>query len=278
MLELEHDNQKPRLLILNYPDNPTGISYSDFELQKIAEVCAKHGVIILSDEIYGRLNHKGKHVSISRYYPEGTIISTGLSKWCGAGGWRLGCFSFPAELTWIMDSMASVASETFTSVAAPIQYAAITAFNGNEEIDEYLHHSRRILKALAKYAVDKFNSANIGVTKPDGAFYLFPNFEVIREPLIENYNIDTSSGLVKKILEDTGVAILPGEVFGRFENELNARVAYVNFNGDLVLKSSMHESKPLGRSFLKEYVPDTIEAFDRIVHWVKGVQSGTKKN
>ncbi|MFV2016685.1 MAG: pyridoxal phosphate-dependent aminotransferase, partial [Candidatus Heimdallarchaeota archaeon] len=180
MLEREHDAQRPRLLILNYPDNPTGCSYGEFELKKIAEICAKYGVIILSDEIYGRIHHKGKHVSISKFYPEGTIISTGLSKWCGAGGWRLGSFSFPEELSWIMESMASVASETYTSVCAPIQYAATTAFKGNEEIDEYLTHSRRVLKALCKHAVDKFNSVNIGINKPDGAFYLFPNFEVIR--------------------------------------------------------------------------------------------------
>jgi aspartate aminotransferase len=270
MLEREHDIQKPRLLILTYPDNPTGASYSDYELKKIAEICAKYGVIVLSDEIYGRIHHKGKHVSIARYYPEGTIISTGISKWCGAGGWRLGCFSFPNELSWIMESMASVASETYTSVSAPIQYAATTAFNGNEEINNYLIHSRRILKALAKYSLEKFNCANIGVNKPDGGFYLFPNFEVIREQL-NDMNIVTSTELVERILKDTGVAILPGEDFGRFEGELNARVAYVDFDGRAALNASMNESRPLNKSFLKEYCPNVITAIDNITDWVKAV-------
>ena len=77
-----------KLLILNYPGNPTGLSYSGSELQSIANVCKKNNTLILSDEIYSRLHHKNHHRSISKYFPEGTIITSGLSKWCGAGGWR----------------------------------------------------------------------------------------------------------------------------------------------------------------------------------------------
>jgi len=61
----------------------------------LTEVCRRHKVLILSDEIYGDLNHFGKHISISQFYPEGTIITGGLSKWCGAGGWRLGFAAVP---------------------------------------------------------------------------------------------------------------------------------------------------------------------------------------
>ena len=63
--------------------------------KSIAETARRNNIYILSDEIYGQLHHEGNHVSIAKYYPEGTIISSGLSKWCGAGGWRLGTFSFP---------------------------------------------------------------------------------------------------------------------------------------------------------------------------------------
>jgi aspartate aminotransferase len=74
---------------------------------------------LLSDEIYGELIFDGKHLSIAKFYPEGTIISSGLSKWCGAGGWRLGTFTFPSSLSWLLEAMASMASETFTSTSAP---------------------------------------------------------------------------------------------------------------------------------------------------------------
>ena len=74
----------------------------------------------------------GEQVSIARYYPERTIVSSGLSKWCGAGGWRLGTFTFPAELTWLLDAMSAAASETYTSVSAPIQYAAVTGVTDDD--------------------------------------------------------------------------------------------------------------------------------------------------
>src|SRR5690606_14005864 len=80
----------PRMIVLNYPTNPTGATFKPDELRAIAKVAQKHRLMLLSDEIYGELHHKGEHISVARWYPEGTIISSGLSKWCGAGGWRLG--------------------------------------------------------------------------------------------------------------------------------------------------------------------------------------------
>lgn len=133
------DPDRPRIVILNYPSNPTGYTYPIERLKLLAAVARKYKVILVSDEIYGMIHHQGQHVSIARFYPEGTIISSGLSKWCGAGGWRLGTFSFPKHLSWLLDAMAVVASETFTSTSAPIQHAAVTAFEDHPELDIYLH-------------------------------------------------------------------------------------------------------------------------------------------
>ncbi|MDR7513138.1 MAG: pyridoxal phosphate-dependent aminotransferase, partial [Armatimonadota bacterium] len=127
------DPDRPRILILNYPSNPTGVTFSADELASIAEVARRYRIVVLSDEIYGELHHQGRHVSIARYYPEGTIISGGLSKWCGAGGWRLGTFAFPPAMAPLRDAMAAIASETYTSTSAPIQYAAVRAFQGGLE-------------------------------------------------------------------------------------------------------------------------------------------------
>ena len=77
--------------------------------------------------------------------------------------------------------MSIVASETYTATSAPIQYAAITAFNGGEDIEEYLFHARRILKALAKYLVSELNSININIPMSHGGFYLFPDFENFKD-------------------------------------------------------------------------------------------------
>ncbi|MCZ7615196.1 MAG: aminotransferase class I/II-fold pyridoxal phosphate-dependent enzyme [Ignavibacteriaceae bacterium] len=77
------DPSRPRLVILNYPSNPTGVTYRKEELEELASVARKFRVIVLSDEIYGELDFSGTHTSIARFYPEGTIVSGGLSKWCG---------------------------------------------------------------------------------------------------------------------------------------------------------------------------------------------------
>jgi aspartate aminotransferase len=85
----------------------------------------------LSDEIYSELSFKDNYQSISNFCPEKTIISTGLSKWCGAGGWRLGYFLVPDSLIEIKDMINVLASETFSAVSAPIQYAAIKAYEND---------------------------------------------------------------------------------------------------------------------------------------------------
>ena len=87
---------KNLLLFLNSPNNPSGAVCKN--LKEISEVAKKHKMIILSDEIYSLLTFNGQYKSISNYYPEGTIVSTGLSKWCVAGGWRIGCLAIPNQL------------------------------------------------------------------------------------------------------------------------------------------------------------------------------------
>jgi aspartate aminotransferase len=98
------------------------------QLEALAAVARKYRILVVSDEIYSELHHAGSHLSLSKYYPEGTIVSGGLSKWCGAGGWRMGFWLFPPSMGWLRSSMLVMASETYTSVASPIQYAARRAF------------------------------------------------------------------------------------------------------------------------------------------------------
>jgi aspartate/methionine/tyrosine aminotransferase len=127
---LEAEPPAPRLLVLNYPSNPTGLTYRPEELRELAHVAQRRNLLVISDEVYGELHHKGLHTSIARYHPEGTILSTGLSKWVGAGGWRLGCLVFPDSLHPLLDAVATVAAETFSSTSMPIQKAAVVAFEG----------------------------------------------------------------------------------------------------------------------------------------------------
>ena len=268
-LSAENDKYKPRLLVLNYPSNPHGGTYSSQQLQPIAKIAQKHEMIILSDEIYGQLHHEGRHISIARFYPERTIISSGLSKWCGAGGWRLGTFAFPSTLNWLMNSMAAVASETYTSVSAPIQYAAVRAFQGGIEIERYLCHARRILAYIAKRGVEILTDAGIRVHLPQGAFYLFIDFSQYAEKL-NSKGIKEGNTLCERLLHETGVAILPGVSFQRPKEELTARLAYVNFDGSKALAWS--ETIPLDESLPGDFgdycCAPVCEAIHKIVDWI----------
>lgn len=255
----------PRLLVLNYPNNPTGVSYSADELGEIAAVARRHQVLVLSDEIYGDIHHRGAHTSIAVHYPEGTIVATGLSKWCGAGGWRLGVFSLPAELEWLAQAMASIASESFTAVSAPVQYAAVTAFNGGHEIAAYLKSCREILAALGGHCTATLQRAGATLPAPDGAFYLFPDFSPLR-PHFAARGITTSAQLTETLLHQTGVATLPGTAFGRPADELTLRLSYVNFDGTAALREAQ-AGEAVDESFLRRHCPASVDAITRIAEW-----------
>lgn len=263
------DPERPRLIILNYPSNPTGGTYRLDDLRALAKVAKKYRVVMLSDEIYGELHHKGQHVSIARFYPEGTIVSSGLSKWCGAGGWRLGTFLFPPDMRWLLDAMAAAASETYTSTSAPIQYAGVTAFEPREDIEEYLGHSRRILGALGRWSHRTLTAAGIRCSSPTGGFYLFPDFSAFKQPLAGRGLFD-SAGVCSALLDEAGVAILPGSEFGRPPSELTARLAYVDFDGQAALAAvaEVPREAAITESFLRANCPRVTEAIDAMCRWL----------
>lgn len=268
LCERENDDFRPRIVVLNYPGNPDGCTYTIDELKELAEIARKYEVILLSDEIYGQLNHKGNHVSVARYYPEGTIISSGLSKWCGAGGWRLGTFTFPSDLDWLLETMAVVASETYTSVSAPIQYAAIRAFAGGTHIERYLWHTRRILSALGNHCAEVLRRAGIRVQSPEGAFYLFLDFTPLTDRLARK-GIADSARMCSRLMDETGVAILPGASFERDPEELTARMAYVDFDGARTLTASetIPLENPLPEDFLETWCHKVIKAVEIMAEW-----------
>ncbi|MCH7827081.1 MAG: aminotransferase class I/II-fold pyridoxal phosphate-dependent enzyme [Bacteroidetes bacterium] len=266
----KNDYLKPRIVILNYPSNPVGATYTEDQLKDIADVARKHKIILLSDEIYGELHHKGEHISIAKYYEEGTIISSGLSKWCGAGGWSLGTFTFPESLRWLLDAIAVMASETFTSTSAPIQYAAVRAFQGGSDIENYLWRSRWILDKLGNKIAKQLLKVGIDTPTPEGGFYLFLDFCNFKEKLRKK-NIIDSTTLCSRLFEETGVAILPGKVFGMKPEELTARLAYVDFDGvaamDAALKINFIDE--IDDTFLKNYCQNVFKAISLITNWVK---------
>lgn len=263
------DPERPRIVVMNYPSNPTGLTYDDARLREIAAVARRHRVVLLSDEIYGELHHRGRHASVARHYPEGTIVSSGLSKWCGAGGWRLGTFTFPRTLGWLLEAISAVASETYTSTSAPVQYAAVRAFRGGLRIERYLWNARRILAALGTECARRLRAAGAHVDLPEGGFYLFPDFTPLADRLAAR-GVADSTELCSRLLEETGVGILPGTDFGRPPEELTARIAYVDFDGARAMAAAevLPRDAPLDEEFVAANCGRVIDGIDRLCEWV----------
>ena len=245
---------KNLLLFLNSPNNPSGAVCKN--LKEIAEVAKKYKLIILSDEIYSSLTFNIEYKSISNFYPEGTIVSTGLSKWCGAGGWRLGFFAIPEELKELKNSLKTLCSESFTSVSAPIQYAAIEAYTGDHAL--YLENVKKILFYVGNYVYENLKSNTVNVSKPEGGFYLFPEFI--------NAKFSSSSEMCNDILNKTGVALLPGSDFGLGKKKMVARLSYTDFDGFNFLKNTSGR-KILDNGDLKEYAPNVVEGTLKLKEW-----------
>lgn len=213
------------LLILNYPNNPTGATFSGDQLEAIAEVCRRHDVIVISDEIYAEYSFSTNHTSIMEYYSEGTIICSGLSKWLGAGGWRLGYAIFPDSLEMYRYKLIQAASESFSCVASPIQYAAIDAFRSSEQIEAYTQACRTVLAEMSDHLYKELSGSTIQLHKSEGGFYNLLYFNS------SDYEYAHSKELCTHILNKTGVALLAGDAFGILPELLTARLAYVDFDG-----------------------------------------------
>jgi len=218
---------------------------------------------------YSGLHFEGEHVSIARFYPEGTILSNGLSKWAGAGGWRLGAFVFPETLRWLADTMAAVASETFTSTAAPIQYAAVEGFGASAAIDDYLRRVRRVLGALMRASRATLQAAGAALAEPRGGFYVFPDFTPLRERLNAR-GVCTSEVLCERALEQTGIAFLPGSAFGQPAHELSVRLACVDFDGTAALRAAgeLSPGEVPDEAFLRRYCNPAHDAIARLCDWI----------
>ena len=250
------DINKNYLLFLNSPNNPCGLVCQN--LEEISEVVKKYKILVLADEIYSDLTFESDFRSISDFCPDQTIISNGLSKWCGAGGWRLGYFVIPNKLIKLRESLKVLAIETFTSVSAPIQYAAIAAFKNDHT--EYLNISKNILKSVGNYVYENLRSNKVLISKSQGGFYLMPEFVDKR--------FKNSEDMCKDMLNNAGVAALPGSDFGFSEKKMYARISFTDFNGDEFMRNIPKNLK-IDESLLNKFAPKIVKGTKRLKAWVE---------
>ena len=247
---------KNKLIILNSPNNPSGTNIH--LLKELGEVFTKHNFTVLSDEIYSELYFKDNYKSISHFH-ENTIVSSSLSKWAGAGGWRVGYFAVPNNLIEIFEKLAVLGTETFSAVSAPTQFAAITAYE--EDFTEYLTKSKKILHVIAHYVYEQLSQLDIDMIEPEGGFYLMPDFTRMLSKQFKS-----SKDFCKTLLDENGVAVLPGSDFGFPIEKLIFRLSYVDFNGTEFLKASEED---ITEESLNKYAPKIIQGVKEIIQFAK---------
>ncbi len=198
---LEKITEKTKMLILPFPNNPTGAILERSDLEDIAQVCIEHDIFVLSDEIYSELTYKGEHVSIACLpgMKERTVLINGFSKAYAMTGWRLGYAAAPAV---IMEQMIKI--HQFAIMCAPTtsQYAAVEALrNGDKDVrkmcESYNQRRRYLIHELRDMGMDCF--------EPFGAFYVFPS--------IKKFGM-SSDEFATRLLEEEKVAVVPGTAFG----------------------------------------------------------------
>lgn len=262
-------NSEYKLLIVCNPDNPTGTSYQKKDIQAIVPVLRRYNVIVIADEIYGRLSFAG-HESIATYYPEGTILSSGLSKWAGTGGWRLGYHIYPPSLRELYGAVVSAGSHTYSCACAPVQYAALSCLQVSDETLLYMKHTKRILIAVANYCYDRMVQLDIKVLKPTGGFYMYPDFEIIRNEL-EKQGIRSCQEMCDLLFQECAVALMPWDTHDTTERErYTVRFCYVNFDGEKALQASVAigGDEPLNDGFVIDHCKKTVLGMEALCGWI----------
>ena len=253
-----------KILVLNSPNNPTGAVYSKEEILEIVEVCKDHGIIIISDEIYGDINYYPEQgQGPFAYYPEGVIITGGLSKSHSAGGWRLGFLAASSHREDFLSALSSLISETYSCVSSPIQHAAQIAYSLHPEIEAQITLCSKIHRCTGNYMANRFRQMGVSVSDPKGAFYLFVNFMPLRDALKETYSVETSDRLVEVLYKEIQLAILPGTDFYMPPRFLGARVATVDYDGEAVFKAAQ-EARSLDHKFVEAHCPRIVEGMNRL--------------
>ena len=262
-------------MILKNPHNPTGYVYTYDELSAIADVCRKHNSLVLADEIYALTTYKIEDfISMGKIYPEGTFITNGISKDRSAGGYRLGeCILPKLDDDKIRNTFIKVAASVYTNVSTPVQYAGITAYSPNEEIEEYLRITREIHRIIGTFLSEEFDKIDgLKVTKPQGGFYFFVDFNDLKDDLIRK-GITSSNQLGVSLLSHPHhIATVTGDSVFLQPDNYGARVAFVDYDGKRAFDNFMKNppSSPNEEvEFVKVNAPRMVEALDKMKTWVE---------
>ncbi|MGW6008406.1 pyridoxal phosphate-dependent aminotransferase [Streptomyces sp. NPDC055210] len=220
------DGAEPGVLVLTVPDNPTGTVASAEQVDEVCVIAERHGLAVVSDEIYAELCHQGTVPSPVRRLPDRTVVTTGLSKSLALGGWRIG-FARTPDSPWgrrLHGELTGIASEVWSSLATPMQTVAAHALADPPEVTAHIAASRHVHARVAAAVYQRVTAVGAGCRPPQAGFYLYPDFAPARAEL-GRQGITTSIDLATALLDHHGIATLPGSAFGDSETALTLRLA-----------------------------------------------------
>lgn len=267
IIKARKEGHNPTKLILNYPNNPTGLTISDPDLRAIAKVCIEEDILIISDEIYGYLAYDEEYRSIMKYAPDNTLVSSGLSKHLSLGGWRLGFGIIPKSIEGLNSTIESIASETWSCVPSPVQMAVIEAYKHHADIEEYVRDCCAIHSYINAHIAKGLRKEGIKCATPQGAFYVYPDFDPYREILLHK-GVVTSEHLAKHLLETYGLVALSGTAFGETPDRLTLRLSACDYDGAKALRA-YQSGEALNEEFIARHAPNVDKALERFASCVK---------
>jgi aspartate aminotransferase len=209
-------------MVLTLPDNPTGRLASPAVVRAACELARERDLVLVSDEIYRDLVYGDEFVSPAQLAPERTIVTTGLSKSLALGGWRIGVARFPEGP--LLEEVLTVASELWSCPAVPVQAAAALAFTEPGPLRSYVDKARRLYERINVAVADRFVAAGARLDRPQAAFYSYPDLA----PLVRG----PAAGVAARLLDEHGLALLPGTEFGEPADSLRFRVATGQLTGE----------------------------------------------
>ena len=198
------NNKDTKAILINYPNNPSGVSYTRDEVKAIADVLAKYDIFVISDEIYGDITYNYKHTSLAEFIPEQTILISGLSKSHAMTGWRVGFIAAPQAM---IRKIGVFHLFTVSGAATFIQDAAVTALS-NENVDKYNNYMIETYRERKDYMVPRLRELGFEIPEIDGAFYIFAKIPA-------KYQHLGAMEFCKLLAKEARVGVIPGTAFGK---------------------------------------------------------------
>jgi aspartate aminotransferase len=247
--------QRPGVLVLTLPDNPTGTLASGDLVTRVCAVAEQHDLAVVSDEIYRDLAYEsGDITSPATLLPERTFVTAGLSKNMALGGWRIGFARFPAgslgEST--RREVVGVASEVWSSLADPMQEVAAYVLDEPPEVVAHVADSRRLHRCVTQAVQAELVAAGAECRAPGGAFYVYPDLAPLSGALARR-GVTSGAELADHLLEQHGVGVLAGQAFGDDPSALRFRVATSMLHGstDDERREALHSPDPVALPWIE---------------------------